>query len=169
MEPERTIAQDATFALRVIVDIALKALSKAINDPTTAVLAIDQIHRLLRAVGRAHLHDDMIRDAAGNPRVLFRTPDWDDFEQLSCREIRLYGAENFQLARRLPAMLQNLEQALPEARGPALRLELDLLDRTIQPATAGPRARPHARPAGCAADARGGHDTACSLLVRCPC
>jgi len=49
--PERTIEQDSTFALRVIVDIAIKALSPAINDPTTAVLAIDQLQRLLRTAG----------------------------------------------------------------------------------------------------------------------
>ena len=48
--PERTIEQDSTFAFRVIVDIAIKALSTAINDPTTAVLAIDQLHRLLRSL-----------------------------------------------------------------------------------------------------------------------
>ena len=54
--PERTIEQDATFALRVIVDIGIKALSPAINDPTTAVMAIDQLHRLLGLVGRRHLH-----------------------------------------------------------------------------------------------------------------
>jgi uncharacterized membrane protein len=132
MGPERTIEQDATFAFRVIVDIAIKALSKAINDPTTAVLAIDQLHRLLRAVGRRHLHDDVLRDAAGELRVVYRTPDWDDFVQLSCREIRLYGAENFQVARRLRAMLENLQQALPEARWPALRQELELLDLTLE-------------------------------------
>jgi uncharacterized membrane protein len=131
MGRERTIEQDATFAFRVIVDIAIKALSKAINDPTTAVLAIDQLHRLLRGVGRRHLHDHMIRDASGNPRVLFRTPDWNDFVQLSCREIRLYGAENFQVARRLRAMLENLQNALPEARRPTLSKELDLLDQTV--------------------------------------
>ena len=45
--PERTLEQDPTFAFRIIVDIALKALSPAINDPTTAVIAIDQLHRLL--------------------------------------------------------------------------------------------------------------------------
>jgi len=45
---ERTLEQDPLFGLRIIVDIALKALSPAINDPTTAVLAIDQIHRMLR-------------------------------------------------------------------------------------------------------------------------
>src|SRR5262245_18430022 len=116
MGAERTIEQDATFAFRVIVDIAIKALSRAINDPTTAVLSIDQPHRLLRAVGRRHLHDDAIRDAAGNVRVVYHTPNWVHFVQLSCREIRLYGAENFQVARRLRAMLENLKQALPEAR-----------------------------------------------------
>ena len=113
MGRERTIEQDATFAFRVIVDIAIKALSPAINDPTTAVLAIDQLHRLLFAVGRRYLHDDIVRDAAGKPRLVFRTPDWKDFVQLSCREIRLYGAENFQVSRRLRAMIENLVQILP--------------------------------------------------------
>ena len=50
---ERTLEQDPMFAFRILVDIALKALSPAINDPTTAVLAIDQVHRLLRVVGQA--------------------------------------------------------------------------------------------------------------------
>src|SRR5205085_3353104 len=45
---ERAMEQDPTFALRILVDIAIKALSAAINDPTTAVMAIDQLHRLLR-------------------------------------------------------------------------------------------------------------------------
>jgi uncharacterized membrane protein len=130
--PERTIEQDSTFAFRVIVDIAIKALSKAINDPTTAVLAIDQLHRLLRNVGKRHLHDEQIMDDAGRLRVIFPTPNWDDFVQLACREIRLYGAENFQIARRLRAMIKNLMKTLPESRWPALRLELDLLDRTIE-------------------------------------
>jgi uncharacterized membrane protein len=130
--PERTIEQDSTFALRVIVDIAIKALSKAINDPTTAVVAIDQLHRLLRAAGRRHLHDDTVFDRTGRLRVIFRTPDWDDFVQLACSEIRQYGAENFQIARRLRAMNENLIQTLPEHRHAALRRELDLLDRAIE-------------------------------------
>ena len=130
--PERTIEQDSTFAVRVIVDIAAKALSKAINDPTTAVLSIDQLHRLLRAVGRRHLHDDEVCDADGRTRLIFRTPDWRDFVQLAFSEIRLYGAENFQVARRLRAMIENLIQGLPEARRPALQQELELLDRTLE-------------------------------------
>ena len=130
--PERTIEQDSTFAFRVIVDIAIKALSKAINDPTTAVLAIDQLHRLLRKVGQRHLHDDQIGDANGQLRVLFHTPNWEDFVQLACREIRLYGAENFQIARRLRAMIDNLVKSLPEGRRWALVEERDLLDRAIE-------------------------------------
>jgi uncharacterized membrane protein len=129
--PERTIEQDSIFAFRVIVDIAVKALSRAINDPTTAVLAIDQLHRLLRLVGARHLHDDTLLDAEGRLRVIFPTPNWDDFVQLTCREIRLYGAENFQVARRLRAMIDGLLAVLPEGRHAALRRELDLLDRTL--------------------------------------
>jgi uncharacterized membrane protein len=130
--PERTIEQDSTFAIRVIVDIAIKALSKAINDPTTAVVAIDQLHRLLRMVGKRHLHDDKVFDRTGALRVIFRTPDWDDFVQLAYSEIRLYGAENFQIARRLRAMSENLIQTLPEHRHAALHKEIDLLDRALE-------------------------------------
>jgi len=130
MGRERTIEQDPTFAFRIIVDIALKALSKAINDPTSAVLAIDQLHRLLRAVGRRNLHDDLIHVENGGC-VIFKTPDWGDFVELSCREIRFYGAENFQVARRMRAMLENLIEALPDRRALALRRELDLLDQAI--------------------------------------
>jgi uncharacterized membrane protein len=128
---ERTIEQDSTFAFRVIVDIGIKALSPAINDPTTAVLAIDQLHRLLRLVGRRNLHDDALYDAKGVLRVIFRTPDWPDFVQLAVSEIRLYGAANFQVSRRLRAMILSLQETLPETRQPALRRELDLLDRTV--------------------------------------
>jgi uncharacterized membrane protein len=52
--------------------------------------------------------------------------------QLAFREILLYGAENFQVARRLRAMVNNLVEILPESRRPALHVELDLLNRTIE-------------------------------------
>jgi uncharacterized membrane protein len=130
--PERTIEQDSTFAFRVIVDIGIKALSKAINDPTTAVLAIDQLQRLLRTVGKRQLHGEEIFDRTGRLRVIFRTPNWEDFVQLAYSEIRLYGAENFQIARRLRAMSENLIHDLPEYRHAALRQELDLLDRALE-------------------------------------
>ncbi|WP_416063915.1 DUF2254 domain-containing protein [Rhizobium sp. ZK1] len=129
--PERTLEQDATFAFRIIVDIAIKALSKAINDPTTAVLAIDQLQRLLCFVGKRDLGREEIFNPAGELRLICRTPDWEDFVKLTFSEIRLYGAENFQIARRLRAVLEYALQVLPEFRRPALETEMALLDRSL--------------------------------------
>lgn len=128
---ERTMEQDPLFSFRILVDIALKALSPAINDPTTAILAMDQIHRLLRVVGKRRLHGAVVRDRAGRVRVIFRTPNWADFVNLSCSEIRACGANNVQVARRSRAMLENLIRTLPPQRHAALRQQLDLLDRTL--------------------------------------
>lgn len=129
---ERTMEQDPLFAFRILVDIAIKALSAAINDPTTAVLAIDQLQRLLRRAGRRNLRTDHILNPAGDLRVIFRTPDWDDFVHLAFTEIRFCGATNIQIARRLRAMLVNLQDTLPAQRHPVLRRELELLNRTIE-------------------------------------
>ena len=128
---ERTLDQDPTFAFRIVVDVAIRALSPAINDPTTAVLAIDQLHRMLRSVGKRNLRTDKIVDGSGKLRLVFRTPNWEDFVHLAFSEIRSYGANNLQIVRRLRAMIENLVRTLPAHRHPALLLELSLLDREI--------------------------------------
>jgi uncharacterized membrane protein len=148
---ERTIEQDPTFAFRVLVDIALKALSPAINDPTTAVLAIDQLHRLLRMVGLRHLRDEAITDTHGELRVVLRTPNWVDFVHLTFREIRHCGGNSVQIVRRLRAMAENLMQTLPEHRHKELLEELRLLDSDIDANFALPEDRALAR----IADAQG--------------
>jgi uncharacterized membrane protein len=129
---ERTMEQDPTFAFRIVVDIALKALSPAINDPTTAVLAIDQLHRLLRKVGTRHLRTDEILDESGQLRAILRTPNWEDVVNLSFNEIRSCGSNNMQIVRRLRAMIENLVQTLPPHRHAALQQELSILDREIE-------------------------------------
>ncbi len=128
---ERTMEQDPTFAFRILVDIAIKALSAAINDPTTAVLAIDQLHRLLRLVGLRDLRGEEFRDEAGQLRLVFRTPNWEDYVHLTCTEIRHCGAGSIQIMRRMRSMLENLTQTLPPHRHAELRQQLELLDRTI--------------------------------------
>jgi len=143
--PERTLEQDPMFALRILVDIALKALSPAINDPTTAVLAIDQVHRLLRFVGLRRLRGEVIADDRGEPRLIYRTPNWEDFVHVGCTEIRACGATSVQIMRRMRAMLENLTRTLPDYRHPALAAELDLLDRTIDANFAFPEDRALAR------------------------
>jgi len=129
---ERTMEQDPTFAFRIVVDIALRALSPAINDPTTGVLAIDQLHRMLRTVGKRHLRTDETSDKSGKLRLIFRTPNWEDFVHLAFSEIRSCGSNNLQIVRRLRAMIQNLLQTLPLHRHAALHQELSLLDREIE-------------------------------------
>jgi uncharacterized membrane protein len=129
---ERTLELDPAFAFRMIVDIASKGLSPAINDPTTAVLAIDQIHHLLRNVGSRSLDDERVRDAAGRLRLAYRTPDWEDFVHLAVTEIRQFGGASIQIARRLKAMLENLMQTLPQERAGLLRQELLLLHRSAE-------------------------------------
>jgi uncharacterized membrane protein len=124
---ERSPEQDPMFAFRIMVDIAIKALSPAINDPTTAVLAIDQIHHLLRDIGRRDLAEGHSTDARGQVRLLFRTPDWEDFILLATTEIRQYGSNSIQVQRRLRAMLEDLTDTLPQARHRLLQRELALL------------------------------------------
>ena len=129
---ERTMEQDPTFAFRIVIDIALRALSPAINDPTTAVLAMDQLHRMLRMVGKRHLRTDELLDDNGQLRLIFRTPDWEDFVHLAFSEIRSCGANNLQVVRRLRSMIDNLIETLPEHRHPSLLQELQLLDQYVE-------------------------------------
>jgi uncharacterized membrane protein len=129
---ERAMDQDPTFAFRIVVDVALKALSPAINDPTTAVLAMDQLHRMLRTVGKRYLRTDELLDQSGQLRVILRTPNWDDFVYLAFSEIRSCGSNNLQVVRRMRAMIENLVQTLPPNRCGALLRQLSLLDREIE-------------------------------------
>jgi uncharacterized membrane protein len=129
---ERTLEQDPMFPFRILVDIANKGLSPAINDPTTAVLAIDQIHHLLRNVGGRQLEDGRRRDREGRLRLVYRTPNWEDFVRLAVTEIRQFGGQSIQVTRRLRALLENLLQTVPEARRPLLREEVNLLRRSAE-------------------------------------
>jgi uncharacterized membrane protein len=129
---ERTLEQDPTFVFRILVDLASKGLSPAINDPTTAVLAIDQIHHLLRNVGNRRLDDGRVRGATNRLRLVYRTPDWADFVHLAVTEIRHFGGASIQVARRLRAMIENLIESLPEGRAALLRPELAMLRRSSE-------------------------------------
>jgi len=140
LERERTLEQDPGFAFRIIVDIASKALSPAINDPTTAVLALDQINKLLREVGLRHLENGMVHDST-RLRLVYRTPDWEDFVVLAVTEIRQFGAHSTQVTRRMRAMLEDLIPILPAARARILSRELVLLKSTVDRAFPDPEDR----------------------------
>jgi uncharacterized membrane protein len=135
---ERTIEQDPAFAIRVVVDVATRALSPAVNDPTTAVQVLDHLQVLLHEVGSRPLsRRAILRDGGGRVRVVVPTLDWADFLTLGATEIRQYGASSIQVVRRLRAMLEDLRgSVLPEHRL-AIDEELVRLDASVDRAFRG--------------------------------
>jgi uncharacterized membrane protein len=129
---DRTFEQDPKYALRLLVDIAIKALSPAINDPTTAVQALDQIEDLLIRLGRRRLEIGAFRDAHGTPRVVVSFPRWEDYLRLACDEIRSYGATSIQVMRRMNALMNDLLRSLPEERHAAVRHWQERLHATVE-------------------------------------
>src|SRR5262249_52402932 len=128
---ERTFEQDPKYAIRLLVDIAIRALSPAINDPTTAVQALNQIEDLLLRLGRRRLDIGAICDRSGALRVVVPVPTWEDFIILAFDEIRFCGATSVQVMRRMRALAADLIQALPPERHPALAHYRKRLDATI--------------------------------------
>lgn len=130
---ERTLTQDPAFAIRAIVDIAIRALSPAVNDPTTGVQGLDALESLLHRLARRQLGSGRVHDDDGRVRVIYHAPDWDDLVELSLTEIRHYGAGagSHQIARRLRALLLALLDDVPAARRPALERQLELLDGAV--------------------------------------
>lgn len=107
---ERTITQDPAFAIRALVDVALRALSPAVNDPTTAVHVLDGINELLVELAPLDLERGRIGDEQGTVRLVCPNPSWTELLDLSITEIRVYGANSPQIARRLRALLDSLAE-----------------------------------------------------------
>ena len=130
---ERTIDQDAGFAVRIMVDIANKALSPAVNDPTTAVQVLDHLEELLRVIGTTSLERrGELRDDAGRLRVVVPSQRWEDFLSLGVTEIREYGAKSIQVMRRLRTLLEGLHEEVLEDYRPAVEEEIRRLDATVE-------------------------------------
>ncbi len=130
--PERTIDQDPAFAIRIMVDIAERALSPAVNDPTTAVQVLDHLGDVLRVIGKTDLAQSRWTGArAARTGLVIPVRRWEDYLALGTTEIREYGGHAIQVMRRMRAMLEELhDQVLPEHR-PAVEQELARLDATV--------------------------------------
>ncbi|MGW6644262.1 DUF2254 domain-containing protein [Streptomyces iakyrus] len=119
---ERTYHQDLGFGLRQLSDIALRALSPAINDPTTAVQALDRVVQFLAALSRRPLDAALHRDRAGAVRLVQPVPDWTELVDLGFAEVRGCAVGSPQISRRMLAGLDDLLLlAPPERREPLLR------------------------------------------------
>lgn len=129
---ERTIEDDPAFALRLLVDVAIKALSPAVNDPTTAVQSLHRIEDLLRYAGDKHLSTGVVTDKHGQARLLIPTPTWEDLVELALDEIRAFGSGHYQISRRVRAMLADLTADLPDQRHAALKRQAALLEDAVE-------------------------------------
>lgn len=128
---ERTFEQDPKYAMRLIVDIAIRALSPAVNDPTTAVQALDHLEDLLLRLGRRRLELGIVRDRGGELRLVVPYPSWEDFVTLAFDEIRYCGATSVQVMRRMKALAADLIAALPAERHAVLRRHQSRIDAAI--------------------------------------
>jgi uncharacterized membrane protein len=141
---ERTIDHDPAFGIRILVDTAIKALSPGVNDPTTAVVALDQIHDLLRTLATRDLNSGQRHDKDQVVRFTANTPSWADYLDLALVEIAEYGAESFQVTRRLRSLLDDLQHHTPQHCRPALAHHQHRLDRCIANAHVDPSSRRYA-------------------------
>jgi uncharacterized membrane protein len=88
---ERTAEQDAAFGVRQLADIASKALSPAVNDPYTAVQAVDHLSVILAALATRPLGNQVLTDGDGTPRVHIPARDWAYFIDLGLGQVRRFG------------------------------------------------------------------------------
>ncbi|HUA48184.1 MAG TPA: DUF2254 domain-containing protein [Solirubrobacteraceae bacterium] len=127
----RSLLQDPSFAIRCIVDVVVRALSAAINDPTSAVEGLDALEGVLRPLGQRPLHSAAILDDDGAVRLVVPTPDWDELLDLALSEIRWYGAGTPQVTRRLAALLDGLESSTSPGRRAAVGRHRMLLEEHL--------------------------------------
>ena len=115
---ERTMQSDVAFGFRQLADISTRALSPGVNDPTTAVQALDKLHDLLRRLATRPFPTGVHADDEGRIRLHLPPPRFEDYLALALDEAEQYGADTLQVQQRIDAMLLDLQAAaLPEHRG----------------------------------------------------
>ena len=132
----RTLEQDPAYGIRLLVDIAIRALSSAVNDPTSAVQALDQLDDVLQRLARRSLGDGRLHAGDGRVLVRFPAPRWDAFVALAVDEIIVYGAGSIQVTRRLRAVLDDLLASAPPSRRPPVSARIATLQRAVRSALA---------------------------------
>ena len=135
---ERSFVQDPAFGFRQLVDVAIRALSPAVNDPTTGVQAIDRLSDLLAITGNRLDPTGLRVDSTGTVRIKRKLRDFDGLLVLSLTEVIRYGADAPQVVRRLRAMLDELESTLPAERQAAIASQRSLLEAAVSTALPAP-------------------------------
>jgi uncharacterized membrane protein len=125
---ERTPHQDLRHGMIELMDIAVKGLSPAINDPTTAINVIHRQAQVLLDMAWRETGPRVIRDDSGRPRVVIRRPDLPHVAALAFDQIRHYGAANATVMIVLMDKLADLAALTPDPMRAAF---MDQLHATI--------------------------------------
>lgn len=113
--PARTMKQDAEFGILQIVDIALKAISPAVNDPTTALTCIDQLGRVLVRAATREPAPKTLRDSEGRVLVVLQRTSFPRLLDVAFSQIRHYGKTDVAVPLRLMRVLGELALATNHA------------------------------------------------------
>ena len=115
MGPTRTLQQDVEFGVLQIVDIALKAISPAVNDPSTGINCVDQLSRIMIRFASRQPPDELMFDPPGVIRVSLG---WIQFPRLldaAFEQIRMYAKGDVAVSLRLLRALGDIAASTPDA------------------------------------------------------
>ena len=124
---ERTLHQDLAYGLQMLVDVAVRSLSKSMGDPTTAVQALDRLHDCLRQLVQRRFPSGRHLDSTGRLRLVVPRITWQRYVDIAMDELRYYAVSSIQVTRRLVVMLEDLAAVAPTERRPPLDQQLELL------------------------------------------
>lgn len=129
---ERTPEQDMEFGIVELSDIAVRALSPGINDPTTAVQCIDRLTQVLAALGTRNPPATRRESPDGAVHLLVRSTSFDRATGLAFDQIRHYGADNPAITKKLLDALADLARVVASEARPALEAQAAALARTAR-------------------------------------
>lgn len=131
IDPARSLPQDPAYGLRLLADISIRALSPAVNDPTSAVEVLNELDDILRRLAQRSFGSGVITDDGGRCRVRYTPLAWHALLGLALDETLQYGASSIQVARRLQALLRDLGPITPEGRRQPVQARIDALNSLV--------------------------------------
>ncbi|MGR2752651.1 DUF2254 domain-containing protein [Agromyces arachidis] len=129
---ERTPRQDIGYGVRQMADIATKALSPGVNDPTTAVHALGHLAALLADLAELPPEPATVVDEAGRDRLVLQRTDFAALVETALQQIRRYGAGDPDVAERLYGVVEDVAARTTSGeRLSVLRGQLERLSASV--------------------------------------
>lgn len=133
LDNERSLHQDPLFGIRQLVDIALKALSPGINDPTTAEYVLHHLGAALGGLATCQFPPNVQIAANGQTKILLNLPTWADYVEAAFNQIRREAQDDVQVTRTLLHVLAMLAERVPnDARALPLQQQVASIRRSIE-------------------------------------